>query len=159
MTDSGTAHDLKLTSEKLIGIYNSWRELAAGGLGPRREDITPARLRGTMPWTFVVDVVGDDFKFRFAGERIIQFMGRRLQGTMLSEHLGTPFFDGMHNFFSRGIQTKAPQAYGPGPVTYPGKEHLEMEVMVLPLSDDGHSVNGLLGTFDTWQLGTHVTAR
>ncbi len=156
MTDSGTARDLKLTSEKLIGIHTIWRELAAGGLGPRREDVTPARLRGTMPWTFLVDLTGTDFKFRFAGERIIQFMGRRLQGTMLSEHLGTPFFDGMHNFFSRSIQMKMPQAYGPGIVTYPGKEHLEMEVMVLPLSDDGHSVSGLLGTFDTWQLGTHV---
>jgi hypothetical protein len=159
MTDSGTARELKLTSDKLIGIHAIWRELAAGGVGPKREDITPARLRGTMPWTFVVDLAGADFKFRFAGERIIQFMGRRLQGTQLSEHLGAPFFDGMHNFFSRAVRMKVPQAYGPGPVTYPGKEHLEMEVMVLPLSDDGHGVHGLLGTFDTWQLGTHVSGR
>jgi hypothetical protein len=159
MTDSSAARELPLTSEKLIGIHKIWRELAAGTVGPKREDITPARLRGAMPWTFVVDLADGDFKFRFAGERIIQFMGRRLQGTQLSEHLGTPFFDGMHNFFSRVVQMKVPQAYGPGPVTYPGKEHMEMEVMVLPLSDDGRSVSGLLGTFDTWQLGTHVSIR
>ncbi|HEX4301950.1 MAG TPA: PAS domain-containing protein [Rhizomicrobium sp.] len=155
MTDSGAKFDLTPTSEKLAAILAIWRELAADGIGPKRDAITPARLRGTMPWVFLLDVVGEDFKFRFAGERIIQFMERRLQSSLLSEHRGTPFFDGMHNFFSRAVLTRTAQAYGPGPVTYPGKEHFEMEVMVLPLSDDGQSVSGLLGTFDTWRLGTH----
>ncbi len=147
------------TSEKLTGIVTIWRELAAGGIGPKRDAITPARLRGTMPWVFLLDVTGEDFKFRFAGERIIQFMERRLQGSQLSEHLGTPFFDGMQQFFSRAVRTRTAQSYGPGPVTYPGKEHFEMEVMVLPLSDDGHSISGLLGAFDTWRLGTHSAGR
>ena len=159
MTDSNATNELVLTSEKLINIQKIWRELAAGSVGARREDITPTKLRGTMPWAFVLDVAGDDFKFRFAGDRIIQFMDRRLQGSLLSEHRGTPFFDGMHQFFSRAVRIQAPQSYGPGPVTYPGKEHMEMEVMVLPLSDDGHAVNGLLGTFDTWRLGTHTSIR
>jgi hypothetical protein len=159
MTDSVATRALILTSEKLVGIHKIWRELAAGGIGPTREAVTPARLRGTMPWTFVIDVVGEDFRFRFAGDRIIQFMGRRLQGTLLSEHRGTPFFDGMHQFFSRSVTTKMPLTNGPSPVTYPGKEHLEMEVMVLPLSSDGETVTGLLGTFDTWQLGTHASVR
>ncbi len=159
MTDSAATCELALTSEKLVGVHKLWRELAAGGIGPAREAVTPARLRGTLPWTFVIDVVGEDFRFRFAGDRIIQFMGRRLQGTLLSEHRGTPFFDGMHMFFRRSVQTKTPLANGPSAVTYPGKEHLEMEVMVLPLSNDGQAVTGLLGTFDTWQLGTHASVR
>jgi len=159
MTNSVATRELILTSEKLAGIQKIWRELAAGAIGPTREAVTPARLRGTLPWTFVIDVAGEDFKFRFAGDRIIQFMGRRLQGTLLSEHRGTPFFDGMHQFFRRSVDTKTPLANGPSPVTYPGKEHLEMEVMVLPLSNDGESVSGLLGTFDTWQLGTHASVR
>jgi len=158
MTDSA-AHELTLTSEKLAGIHKIWRELAAGAIGPTREAVTPARLRGTMPWTFTIDVVGEDFRFRFAGDRIIQFMGRRLQGTLLSEHRGTPFFDGMQLFFRRSVQTRLPLVNGPSPVTYPGKEHLEMEVMVLPLSHDGETVTGLLGTFDTWQIGTHTSVR
>ena len=159
MTNTGVPPALKLTSEKLAGVHKIWLELAAGGIGPKREDVTPARLRGTMPWTFLIDIVGEDFRFRFAGDRIIQFMGRRLQGTKLSEFRGTPFFDGMHRFFSRGVETKTPLVSGPSPVTYPGKEHLEMEVMVLPLSEDGKTVVGFLGAFDTWQLGTHAPVR
>ncbi len=147
--------ELRLTSDKLIGVHKIWRELAGTGLGPKREDITPARLRSAIAWTFLVDAGADDFKFRFAGDRIIQFMGMRLQGSLLSQHRGTPFFDGMHGFFSRCAATATPLVHGPAKATYPGKEHLEMEVMVLPLSDDGKAVSGLLGAFDTWRLGTH----
>ena len=159
MTNTGVPCALKLTSDKLVGVHKIWLELADGGIGPKREEITPARLRSMMPWTFLIDAVGTDFRFRFAGDRIIQFMGRRLQGTQLAEFRGTPFFDGMHAFFSRGLATKTPLANGPSPVTYPGKEHLEMEVMVLPLSEDGENVSGFLGAFDTWQLGKHASVR
>lgn len=155
MTKSCVTPELALTSEKLAGVHKIWRELAAGGFGPKREDITPARLRGTIAWTFLIDIAPGDFKFRFAGDRIIQFMGMRLQGALLSQHRGTPFFDGMHAFFSRCVAIQAPMAHGPAKASYPGKEHLEMEVMVLPLSDDGETVSGILGAFDTWRLGTH----
>jgi hypothetical protein len=37
-----------------------------------------------------------------------------------------------------------------------GKEFLEIEAMVLPLSDDGATITGLFGAFDSWQLGTHT---
>lgn len=159
MTNTGVPCALKLTSDKLVGVHKIWLELAAGGIGPKREEITPARLRSSIAWTFLIDAVGEDFRFRFAGDRIIQFMGRRLQGTQLAEFRGTPFFDGMHAFFSRGLATKTPLANGPSPVTYPGKEHLEMEVMLLPLSEDGENVSGFLGAFDTWQLGKHASVR
>ncbi|HXC56981.1 MAG TPA: PAS domain-containing protein [Rhizomicrobium sp.] len=157
MTDTGVPRAIRPTSDKLIGIHKLWSEIAAGRIGPRREEVTPARLRGTMPWTFVVDVAGGDFRFRFAGDRIIQFMGTRLTGTLLSDLLGTPFYDGMNRFFAGCVTAKTPTATGPSPATYPGKEHLEMEVLVLPLSDDGVTVTGLLGTFDTWRLGTHTS--
>ena len=160
MTNKGVPVELKLTSDKLAGVHKIWLELAAAGsIGPKREEITPARLRGMMPWTFLIDIVGEDYRFRFAGDRIIQFMGKRLQGALLSEFRGTPFFDGMHRFFSRGAEAKIPLVSGPAPVTYPGKEHLEMEVMVLPLSEDGKAVSGFLGAFDTWRLGTHASIR
>ena len=159
MTNTGVPHALKLTSDKLAGVHKIWLELATGPIGPKREEITPARLRGTMPWTFLIDVADGDFRFRFAGDRIIQFIGRRLQGALLSEFRGTPFFEGMHRFFSRGAEAKIPLANGPAPVTYPGKEHLEMEVMILPLSEDGITVSGFLGAFDTWQIGTHASVR
>jgi hypothetical protein len=100
--------------------------------------------------------VGEDFRFSFAGEQVIQFMGTRLSGKMLSETAGTPFFDAMQRFLEQCVETKIPLKAGPLRAVYPGKEHLEMEVIVLPLSDDGREVTAILGAFETWQAGTHT---
>jgi len=45
--------------------------LRAGRIGPKRDEISPAPLRGLLPFTFIIDVVdgGRDFRFRFAGEK------------------------------------------------------------------------------------------
>jgi hypothetical protein len=156
MSESGDEFAAKLTGSRLRNIYEAWKSLGAGRVGPARDAITPAQLRGAMPWTFRVDRAGEDFRFSFAGEQVIQFMGTRLSGRTLSEMTGTPFFDGMQRFFSRCVEVKAPLQAGPLRAIYPGKEHLEMEVIVLPLSDDGVGVTALLGAFETWRAGTHT---
>ena len=146
-----------LTSDRLRTFHGIWKTQAAGRLAPRRDQMTPARLRATMPWTFLMEVAGADFRFGFAGDRIVQFVGKAHAGTLLSALLGTPFYDGMHRFFSRCTELKTPQHVGPLRAVLPGKDHLEMEVVVLPLSDDGTTVTALLGAFDTWRAGTHTS--
>jgi len=155
MTDN--ANPVALTSEKLKAIHAVWRELAAGRLGPNREAITPARLRSKTASTFFIDVVdeGKDFRFRFAGDRVVQFMGQRLAGELLSAHRGTPFFDGMHGLYMRCVKQRAPATSGAVRASYPGKEFLDIEVLIMPLSDDGKTVTCLFGAFDSWPVGTH----
>lgn len=157
MNETSTA--IELTSARLKAAHTVWTEQAAGRLGPKRDEITPARLRRVTAWTFMMDVVGGgtDFRFRFAGDRIIQFMGRSLAGELLSAHLGTSFFDGMNWLFQGCIQRRAPFAIGPMPVRYPGKEHLEFEALVMPVSEDGTNVTALFGALESWQLGTNAS--
>lgn len=148
-----------LTSEKLRAAYDAWRELRAGRVGPRRDEITPARLRTVLPSTFMIDVIdaGQDFRFRFAGDRIIQFMGQRYAGTLLSEKRGIIFFDNMARLFKRCVSSRVPISSGPVQASLQGKEFLEIEAMVLPLSDDGTAISTLFGAFDSWQIGTHTS--
>lgn len=150
-----------LTSEKLRATYEVWNELRASRIGPRRDEIAPARLRAVLPWTFMIDVVdgGQDFRFRFAGDRIIQFMGRRFAGALLSEQGANPFFERMRAMYSACATTIAPVTSGVVRTTYPGKEFLEIEALVLPLSEDGVTVPTLFGAFDSWQFGTHGSGR
>src|ERR1700687_4288112 len=111
MSDShGFKAPSELVSKRLAGVHRVWQELAAGRLPPAREDVTPARLRSALASTFMIDVIdgGADFRFRFAGERIIQFMGRRYAGSLLSEHRGRPFFDGMHAIYSLCVKQRRP---------------------------------------------------
>lgn len=146
----------RLISEKLKTVYALWRDQKGEAIGPKRGQITPARLRTTMPFTFVMEVAGSDFRFCFAGDRIVQFMGKTHAGALLSTLLGTPFYDGMNRFFAGAVAAQRPFRAGPVRSTFPGKEHLEMEVMVLPLSEDGERITALLGAFETWRAGTHT---
>jgi hypothetical protein len=159
MMDNSDGFGRTLTSDKLRAAYDVWQELRTGRIGPKRDEIAPSRLRGVLPWTFTIDVIdgGKDFRFRFAGDRIIQFMGRRFAGSLLSEHVGNLFFDRMRAMYSGCVATKAPITSGVSQTTYPGKEFLEIEALVLPLSEDGLTITTLFGAFDSWQVGTHAS--
>jgi hypothetical protein len=146
-----------LTSDKLASILAIWKELSAGRIAPKREEILPAKLRSLLPWTWIVDVIdgGADFRFRIAGDRIIEYLGQRYAGKSLSEMRGPAFFELMHDIFSYGVKYKRPIANGPLRASHPLRAHLESEVLVLPLSDDGENVTGLFGGFESWHYGTH----
>lgn len=151
----------RLTSKKLKGAYDAWDSLRSGRIGPKREELSPALIRSVLASTFMIDVVdgGQDFRFRFAGDRVIQFMGRRFAGMLLSELTSSKFFDNMRAMYSGCVASKGPVTSGVVAVTYPGKEFLEAEALVLPLSEDGANVTHLFGAFESWQLGTHASER
>lgn len=155
MSDTGNACLIRPVSARLAAAYAVWCEASGARIAPRRDEITPAKLRNATASTFIIDVIdgGKDFRFRFAGDRIIQFMGRRLAGMLLSELRGTPFFEGMHGMYTRCAALRVPVSGGPMASTYPGKEFLEIEALVMPLSEDGHAVSALFGAFDSWPQG------
>lgn len=149
-----------VTSEKLRSVYDVWKELAGGRVGPKRGEFTPAKLRRAMAWTFTVEVIdgGRDFRVGYRGDKVIQFMGERCEAPSLAVLRDTPFFAVAEDLFRRCVTSAKPLLSGPKRTHYRGKEHLEREALLLPLSEDGVSVTGILGAFDTWQLGTHPHA-
>jgi hypothetical protein len=146
-----------IKSENLLAVYAAWKEVAAGRMAPRRAELSPTRLKRATSWTFTVDVVdgGNDFRFGFAGDRMMQFLERGCEAPTISVLRGDQFFDAADGLFRRCVANRKPLVSGPYPTRYRGKEHLERQVLVLPLSEDGIAVSGLLGAFDTWKLGTN----
>jgi hypothetical protein len=149
-----------VTSEKLRAVYDAWKELAAGRVGPTRAELTPAKLRRALAWTFTAEVIdgGRDFRIGFRGDKVIQFMGERCEAPSLAVLRGTHFFDVAEDLFRQCVASAKPLLSGPKRTYYKGKEHLEREALLLPLSEDGTTVTGILGAFDTWQLGTNKHA-
>jgi len=139
-----------LTSERLIDVLAAWRRVCLGRMAPKREEMTPALLKNALPWIWMIDVVegGKDFRFRIAGDRIIQFMGRRYAGSLLSEFVDLPFFQNMHSILMAALERKRPLMAGPGRSKLEGREYLELEVLVLPLSEDGEAVTTLFGAME-----------
>ena len=155
--ESSESFSAAIKSEKLRAVHATWMQLAAGRLGPRRAELTPAQLRRSTSWTFFVDVVdgGRDFRFGFAGDMLMQFLERSCEAPTVAGMKGVHFFDKADELFRQCLATQRPLVSGPKPTRYRGKEHLERQVLLLPLSEDGVTVTGLLGAFDTWQLGTN----
>jgi hypothetical protein len=140
----------QLTSERLVGVLAAWKQVGQGRIGPKREEITPALVKNALPWIWMIDVVdsGSDFRFRLAGDRIIQFMGRRYAGTLLSEFLDQPFFGHMRQILVACVEQKRPLMVGPGRSKMKGRELLELEVLALPLSEDGEQVTTIFGAME-----------
>ncbi len=105
----------------------------------------------------MVDVIdgGKDFRFRLAGDRVIQFLGRRYAGELISESLDNPFFQRMRAILAECTQHKKPLAVGPIRSNLMGKEFFEMEVVLMPLSEDGRHVTTLFGAMDLSARGRH----
>lgn len=137
-------------SERLIEVHAAWERTAAGRMAPRREEITPALLKSALPWIWMVDVVdgGKDFRFRIAGDRIIQFLGRRYAGLLLSEFVDQPFFQQMREVLSACTAQRRPLTVGPARSKLKGKEYVELEIAVLPLSEDGETVTTIFGAME-----------
>lgn len=161
-----TAPVLRRPEDYIVGdhareMLSIW--LAAKGTrpAPRRQDITLAMVRGLSQWLWRADPIreGQDFHFRMAGDRIEQFYGRRFSGLFLSE-LYPPsappdFVRSVQNSFGQCIKQHLPQLVGPYTSEYPGKEHWEIEVLILPLSENGTDVSSMIGTMECWPRGTH----
>lgn len=147
-----------IKSEKLLAVYATWKGLAAGRVGPRRTELTPSQLRRATSWTFTVNVIDDgaDFRCGFAGDKMMQFLERDCTAPTIAGMRGDPFFDMAAQLFRQCVAERRPLVSGPRPTRYIGREHLERQVLVLPLSEDGVIISALLGAFDTWQLGTHA---
>jgi hypothetical protein len=146
----------QLVSERLVGVFDAWKRTAGDRIAPKREEITPSLLRTALPWIWMIDVLdgGKDFRFRIAGERVVQFMGRRYAGELLSDNLDNPFFQRMRAILVECMSRKKSVSVGPIRSNLRGKEFFEMEVVVMPLSEDGQSVTTLFGALDLRGLPT-----
>jgi hypothetical protein len=134
----------------LAAVHDAWKKLSAGRLAPKREEITPALIRTALPSIWMIDVIDDgaDFRFRIAGDRVVQFLGRRYAGLLLSDFQGEPFFQRMRAILVESVKRRRPLAAGPMRSNLAGKEFLEMEVVVLPLSEDNQRVTAIFGAMD-----------
>lgn len=149
-----------IVGTKCRSMYRLWKDIAGGRFAPRRDEMSLRLVRGLAQWLWMADVIdgGADFRIRLLGHQVTRLYGHGLQGTALSECPDILFFRTMRRCLVHCVNTRAPFACGPSQSEYPGREHLEIEYVALPLSDDGTAVTDVAGTLQYWQLGTNAAA-
>lgn len=142
-------------------LKSIWQQARGERMAPRRRDITLAMVGRLAQWLWWADVVdqGTDYIFRMAGDRVIQFYGRSFNGMHLSASEALSFLQNRRNAFDHCVQHMTPIVLGPHSSAYPDKEYWEIEVLILPLSENGSDVTGLMGSLEYWPTGTHSARR
>lgn len=70
-----------------------WRNWAAGRPAPDWTDVDPLAMPDLLPKLVVLDVLGDDFRFRLVGEAVNERYGHGLKGRTLRELMRGPALD------------------------------------------------------------------
>lgn len=141
----------EITSPKLAELFAYWRSKTNGRFAPPRCHIDPVEIPRLLPFVWLADVVdgGTDFRFRLGGDKLVQFIGRRMHGETIAGHCSHPFFAGVGRAFALCVGSKKPLLRPAAPTSYAQRDYADIEVLLLPLSDNGTDVSQIFGGFVT----------
>jgi hypothetical protein len=143
------------TLPSIVDLVAYWQAKCAGRPMPRRADLDPVEIPTHLPDVLLIDVLGGgaDFRYRLVGTRIVQGMGRDATGRRVNElHREQPdVLSTLHSIYGLPVREKRP-VFTQGRIFWlPTRDIRNYEDAFLPLSEDGASVNMLLGiTIVTW---------
>ena len=132
----------KLRSAELGALVSYWDALRADRPMPARSGIDPIDLKRHLPRLILAEVLYEPLRFRLriVGTELEDKLGRRMTGSTLTDE--TPMF--FKPYAACATSVRATREFlsfdfgGGGP---PGT----FERVLLPLSEDGETVSGILG--------------
>lgn len=150
MTDTSPpqpdASSLKFVSPVVRDGYAYWRTKIIDGRLPRRSDINPAEIPRLMPHAILVDVKRGpepDFRYRLIGTYVAE--------NLFKDHTGAWFSEIEHQKAPSQIWQNCCKVAETGepfiantPYVGPHQEYRLVEDVILPLADDGQTVDCLL---------------
>ena len=130
-------------------LVSYWDQKRAGRIGPKRAEIDPAEIKAHLPYLYMVDVLdgGANFRFRLVGTRVVQALGHDSTGKSLSEVCAgdAQALARMSGVLKRVMDQKVP-CFSCGNIYWmPEARYRRFAGCSLPLSDDGVTVNIVLG--------------
>lgn len=142
----------KITTPAAQDVARHWNEVRGKRLMPAWEDINPAAIARHLPfvWSWKYDAATDEMIGRLAGDRIVDALRGNLRGQTAREF----FKDRGGNEMverARRVMTEPCFFYGRGAVFSHTKRVVDGERVILPLSTDGKTADGIFGitVFDT----------
>lgn len=133
---------LDLRDPLLKRLHAHWMERSCDGRPPAREDFDPLSMKDFLGSVFLVvaEPEIEDFRYTLIGTKITQNVGIDNTGRCVSEVFGAP---GLRLY--RAVRDRARPIRVSGVVDWRRKEHKAYEAVIMPLADDGRTVNRLIG--------------
>jgi hypothetical protein len=145
------ANPARLKHPALAFLFDYWRHKRGDRPMPARGDIRPSEIRKHLGWVVMADVLagGQEFRYRLVGTLVTQYFLTEATGKTLTEAFQN-WDRGVLNAVRAVMRNVARdriaiRAFGEANAIAAGFE--AFEVLFLPLSDDGDSVNVILHAF------------
>lgn len=139
--------ELRFRDPLQSGMLDLWRARRTGGRLPARRDFDVLEMRDYLGWLSIAEVVegGEDLVYRLVGTGVVDRMGRDITGRLASEILPPTAL----RIFRHLIRHPAPLR-GHGAAGWRDRDFLHHEMLLLPLADDGETVDRVfvLTTFE-----------
>ncbi|MBK18114.1 MAG: hypothetical protein CMM52_04665 [Rhodospirillaceae bacterium] len=130
----------------VLRLLNHWREICGEREFPSFAEIEPKDMPDMWHSCFVLEVVGheNDPVFRAAGGEILSITPKPLIGTTVSAWRPETLIGVAVSYTADVISKEAPISQGGEFLKIDGTKVLYRSIL-LPMSDDGNSISGLLG--------------
>lgn len=135
--------DAEFPEHKLVLDY--WNEVRNGGVGPRRSDLDPERLKAVLPRITLIerDAASGQFRFRLAGTSLYQLNNMEISRRPVDSLSPPAYVDMLTRHYQAVFDAGMPNAYR---MVFRADDGLERWYATLrvPLSDDGRTVHGIM---------------
>lgn len=128
-------------SPRIRRLVAYWRSKQISDRPPRRADIYPEEIPGLLPYILLVDFTTAPFRvfYRLVGTQVVAYNKRDFTGHFLDE-LAFPSVSQIAERYRR-VMTDAKPVYGAANLRSRIDTWVPFEYALLPLSDDGLTVN------------------
>ena len=129
----------------VLRLLGYWREIRGDDNYPTFSDVDPSAIPDIWPHCFVLEAsnAGDDPVFRAVGEKIASHFAGVIVGRRVSELTKQSLFSVTIDYLDQVLAKGAPISHGGEFYRDDGIKILYRSI-VLPMSDDGETVSGLL---------------
>lgn len=129
----------------LTELLEHWKALCGDRAMPQRNDFDPVQVPELLTGICLVEVIdgGKDYFYRVAGSALEEMTGQVLQGKYFSELIHAKSRESMRATCGASVETARPIVIK-NQLREPGRGQTAITAIVLPLSDDGQTVNMLL---------------
>jgi hypothetical protein len=127
---------------------DAWEHARGTRAMPSRTDMGPRTLLGVLSNTAILRVIdgGADFEFRIVGDQIRVQQGAPLQGKRMGDvqAMLPGYGDLLARIYRNAYEAAEPRAFRGGYTSPADKQPFFHEVVIMPLGDDGATVDHLI---------------
>jgi len=144
--------ELPLHKAEHLGVLSYWQNKCRDGRLPARRDIDPSEIpRTALSSISLVTVERPSsadllFRYRLIGTNIVRYCGRDVTGlTFEDAHEDADYLAAHRHLYQQAVETRDIQ-FSQSALMIPGREYIESARLLLPLANDGHNVDMVLGS-------------